>query len=100
MMVWLLLQVRNWYVAFGLPYLLIKKVRKALREDKPALWKVGRVSFFMGILVFCPYALVTRILNVRFPFLPVLGAHAVFLYSGLLMQKIALRRAAAPTPAS
>jgi hypothetical protein len=96
-MTWFILkQIRNWYVAVGLPYFLFFKIRKALVEEgRSPLWRVGRVSFFMGILVFSPYAFWTRILNHHLSIIPVLQVHAVFLYSGLIMQRIANKRAAA-----
>ncbi|MBI3891000.1 MAG: hypothetical protein HY303_05670 [Candidatus Wallbacteria bacterium] len=81
-----------WYawVSFGLPISLAKKIRFALQEpDRPAAWRAGRVMFFLGILVWCPYVLFAKLLRVHVPLVAVVVVHCVCLYGGLAVQRIA-----------
>lgn len=88
------------WVAFGLPVSLAKKIRLALRDlGRPPAWRAGRVMFFCGILVWCPYVGLRNLAGYRLPLPPVLAAHLALLYGGLALQRIAGKKEAPPRAA-
>ncbi|MBI2943589.1 MAG: hypothetical protein HYY25_05265 [Candidatus Wallbacteria bacterium] len=90
----LLLNAWFLWVAIGLPISLAGKIRAALAEtSRPPLWRTGRVLFLLGILVWCPYVLLARLLLIPVSLPAVLVLHCVCLYGGLALQKAAERPA-------
>lgn len=86
----------TWYlwVSFLMPVWIGRRMAAALREpNRPRTWRLGKGMFFVGILVWAPYVLFARLLGMGFPVWPVLTIHLVFLYGGLLVQKLAGQKA-------
>jgi hypothetical protein len=95
-MVGALLWVWSAWVAFGLPVSLARKMHAAVREPRSRTWRTGRVMFYGGILVWCPYVAARCFFGRPVPLAPVLAVHAVLLYGGLLIQRLAGKQEAPP----
>ena len=80
---------------FGLPIKLLPKMRAAWRTpDQPVGWRLGRVMFFGGILIWSPAALLRKLLEIPVSIKPFLIIHFVLLYGGLLVQRLSRKREA------
>ena len=83
------LLITVWALAttFLLPARLAPKVMAAVHDGtRTRTWRVGKVMFYAGILIWSPYALIRKLLAFPVSSRPFLAFHFVSLYGGLLLQ--------------
>ena len=79
--------------SFWLPVKLYPKMLAAWRTpDQSRTWRVGRLMFYGGILIWSPAAFLRKLIGLPIPVKPFLAIHFVLLYGGLLVQRLGRKR--------